>query len=48
MVEESNPPENVEKNEPKQAPTQSEPVKVFTVESILFQKLTNWIPSKHV
>lgn len=37
MVEESNPPENVDKNETEQTVQQNEPVKVFTVESILFK-----------
>lgn len=37
MVEETNPPENVEKSEAELAPAQNEPVKVFTVESILFK-----------
>lgn len=37
MVEDSNPPENVEKSEQEQVAPQPEAAKVFTVESILFK-----------
>lgn len=37
MVEDTNPAENVEKNEVELVPAQTEPAKVFTVESILFK-----------